>query len=164
MNNSEQSDQYWMRCALALAQSARHLDEVPVAALVVKDGVLVGEGYNKPITAHDPCAHAEIIALRQAAQNLANYRLTGCTLYVTIEPCAMCAGALIHARIKRLVYGAPEPKAGVVKSQLRLLEADFLNHRVEIVSGVLEEECSQLISDFFARKRALKAAPGSGVK
>ena len=164
MNNSDQSDQDWMRRALALAESAQQLDEVPVGALVVKDGVVVGEGYNQPITANDPSAHAEIVALRQAAQNLANYRLTGCTLYVTIEPCTMCAGALVHARIKRLVYGAPEPKAGVISSQLRLLETGFLNHRIEVVSGVLGETCSKLISDFFARKRALKVASGSRVK
>jgi len=164
MNNPDQSDQDWMRRALALAESAQQLDEVPVGAVVVKDGVLVGEGYNQPITSNDPSAHAEIVALRQAAQNLANYRLTGCTLYVTIEPCTMCTGALVHARIKRLVYGAPEPKAGVISSQLRLLETDFLNHRIEVVSGVLGETCSKLISDFFARKRALKAASGNRVK
>lgn len=157
MKNPDQSDQHWMRRALALAESAQQLDEVPVGAVVVKDGVLVGEGYNQPITANDPSAHAEIVALRHAAQNLANYRLTGCTLYVTIEPCTMCAGALIHSRIKRLVYGAPEPKAGVISSQLRLLETGFLNHRIEVVSGVLDETCSKLISDFFARKRALKS-------
>ena len=164
MNNPDQSDQDWMRRALALAESAQQLDEVPVGAVVVKDGVLVGEGYNQPITSNDPSAHAEIVALRQAAQNLANYRLTGCTLYVTIEPCTMCTGALVHARIKRLVYGAPEPKAGVISSQLRLLETDFLNHRIEVVSGVLGETCSKLISDFFARKRALKVASGGRVK
>ncbi len=151
------SDQYWMRRALKLAETAQQLGEVPVAAVVVKNGILIGEGYNQPISTHDPSAHAEIMALRHAAQQLTNYRLTGCTLYVTIEPCAMCAGAIIHSRIKRLVYGAPEPKAGVVISQLQLLSADFLNHQVEIVSGVLSEECSQLIRQFFKHKRSVKS-------
>ncbi len=150
----------WMRRALELAQRSEALGEVPVGAVVVKDGQLIGEGFNQPISGTDPSAHAEIIALRDAALKLNNYRLIDCTLYVTIEPCAMCAGALVHARIKRLVYGAPEPKAGVVGSHGNYLDNDYLNHRVEVTSGILGEQSSDLISGFFARRRAAKKSAG----
>lgn len=150
-------DQHWMREALNLAQQAAQLGEVPVGALVVQGEEIVGRGFNMPISAHDPTAHAELVALRDAAQNLGNYRLVDCTLYVTIEPCAMCAGALVHARIKRLVYGASEPKAGVVTSNLGLLDAQHFNHQIEVQAGVLVDECALLMSEFFqARRRAKK--------
>ena len=152
----EKSDQYWMEQALALAAKAQALDEVPVGALVVLDNEIIGRGWNQPISSHDPCAHAEIMALRDAGQNVANYRLVSSTLYVTIEPCAMCAGALIHARVARLVYGAKEPKAGVAESNLQFFSQDFLNHRLEFEGGVCEDACSEVISAFFRRRRLKK--------
>lgn len=150
----ETNHEYWMRQALLLAQEAERRDEVPVGAVVVKDNRIVGRGYNQPISAGDPTAHAEIMALRNAAANLGNYRLPGCTLYVTIEPCTMCAGAMVHARIKQLVYGASEPKSGAIVSNTRLLEAAHFNHRIDQVGGVLAAECATLISEFFQRRRA----------
>ncbi len=143
----------FMQRALALAAQAAALGEVPVGALVVRDGKIVGEGFNRPIVEHDPTAHAEIIALRAAAKNLGNYRLPGTTLYVTIEPCTMCAGAMVHARIQRLVYGAPEPKSGVVESNSNLFKGEHLNHQVEVEGGVLGEQCGILLKDFFKRRR-----------
>ena len=128
--------------------------EVPVGAVVVLDGVVVGRGANRPIGARDPTAHAEIVALRQAAAYIGNYRLTGADLYVTIEPCAMCAGALVHARIRRLVYGAREPRAGAVVSTARILELPGLNHRVECVEGLLGEEAQRLMQEFFRSRRS----------
>jgi tRNA(adenine34) deaminase len=143
-----------MQRALVLARRAAEGGEVPVGAVVVLDGRLVGQGYNRPIRAQDPTAHAEIVALRSAAAQLGNYRLTGATLYVTIEPCMMCAGALVHARIARLVFGAREPRAGAVVSTGRLLDQPHLNHRVEVVEGVLAGESATLLREFFASRRA----------
>lgn len=147
-----EQDQYWMRCAIELAEQAAELGEVPVAAIVVKDQALVGLGFNRPICDHNACAHAEVLALADAGKNTQNYRLPVCDIYVTIEPCMMCSGALIHARIQRLIYGASEPKAGAVDSH-PLLDQAFLNHRIEVVSGVLADECSEQISRFFRLRR-----------
>lgn len=149
-----EQDDHWMRYALRLAAQGEALGEVPVGAVLVHQGQMLGEGFNQPISAHDPTAHAEIMALRMAAQQLGNYRLPGTTLYVTLEPCTMCAGALVHARIERLVYGTAEPKAGAIASQNRLLDSSFLNHRVDCVSGVLAQACQHQLSDFFKRRRA----------
>ncbi|HEB26416.1 MAG TPA: tRNA adenosine(34) deaminase TadA [Porticoccus sp.] len=146
-------DREWMTRALLLAEQAGAADEVPVGAVLVKDGVAIGEGWNRPISTCDPTAHAEVMALRDAASRLENYRLPETTLYVTIEPCTMCVGAILHARVGRIVYGATEPRAGAVESQLRLTDMTHYNHKVEVVGGVLAEECSQLISDFFRKKR-----------
>lgn len=143
-----------MREALLLAHEAEALGEVPVGAVVVKDGIIVGRGFNHPIAAHDPSAHAEVMALRDAARQLGNYRLPGCTLYATLEPCVMCAGAIFHARIARVVYGAPEPKTGANGSAVELFGLTNLNHHAEIAGGVLASECAELVSSFFARKRA----------
>lgn len=142
-----------MRRALELAKLAATVDEVPVGAVIVKDGVIVGEGYNQPIVNHDPTAHAEIIAIRQACAALGNYRLTGCDLYVTVEPCTMCVGAMVHARIKRIFFGALEPRAGALQSQLQLLNNGPYNHSIECQGGLLAEECSALMSNFFRDKR-----------
>lgn len=148
-------DEHWMRQALALARQGATAGEVPVGALLVLGERNIGEGYNQPIVARDPTAHAEIVALRQAAIHMQNYRLPDTTLYVTIEPCTMCVGALIHARIKRLVFGAAEPRAGAVCSRFHLLEyAGSYNHRIEVTQGVLEAECGQLISSFFKARRS----------
>jgi tRNA(adenine34) deaminase len=149
-------DQRWMRRALELAETAASLGEVPVGAVVVRNEEVIGEGWNQPISSNDPCAHAEVIALRDAASRIENYRLVDSTLYVTIEPCTMCAGALIHARIARLVYGATEPKSGVVHSNDCLLEKDYLNHKIDVSAGLMAEQSSQLISAFFRRRRAEK--------
>ena len=143
-----------MRAALDLARRARERGEVPVGAVVVLDDAIVGEGFNRPIAAHDPTAHAEIVALRDGARRIRNYRLTGATLYVTIEPCQMCVGALVHARVARIVYGACEPKAGAIESAMRAHEHPSLNHRLVAVGGVLEDECRAVIQDFFAMRRA----------
>ena len=142
-----------MRAALELGARARERGEVPVGAVVVLDGAIVGEGFNQPIAAHDPTAHAEIVAIRDAAARLGNYRLTGAALYVTIEPCQMCVGAMVHARIARLVYGAAEPKAGAVESAMRALDHPSLNHRVEVSAGVLKEECRERMQAFFQERR-----------
>ena len=150
------TDTDFMREALALAAQAELEGEVPVGALVVCEGEIVGRGWNRPIVACDPTAHAEIVALRQAAEHLGNYRLSNCTLYVTIEPCTMCAGAIVHSRIERLVFGAPEPKAGVVLSNGQLLDAENLNHKVLYEGGVLADECSAVMSAFFKKRRAMK--------
>lgn len=147
-------DEKWMREALALAGQGAACGEVPVGALVVRDGVVLGRGWNCPISRHDPTAHAEVMALRDAAQQEANYRLAGATLYVTIEPCTMCFGALMHARIARLVYGATEPRAGACVSQLCLPEQTFYNHRIEVAGGVLAEESAALLRGFFRQRRA----------
>jgi len=147
-------DEQWMRRAIALAREAQSRGEVPVGAVLVRDGAVVGEGYNQPIGSCDPTAHAELVALRQAARRDRNYRLPDTTLYVTVEPCSMCAGALVHARVGRLVFGASEPRAGAVESQLSLLSRDFYNHRVAVTGAVLAAECGQLMKDFFAHKRA----------
>jgi tRNA(adenine34) deaminase len=143
-----------MRAALDLARRALERGEVPVGAVVVVDDVIVGEGFNQPITAHDPTAHAEIVAVRDAARRIRNYRLTGATLYVTIEPCQMCVGALVHARVARIVYGAREPKAGALESAMRAHEHPSLNHRLVAVGGVLEDECREVIQGFFEERRS----------
>ena len=143
-----------MRAALDLARRARERGEVPVGAVVVLDDAIVGEGFNQPIAAHDPTAHAEIVALRDAARRIRNYRLTGATLYVTIEPCQMCVGALVHARVARIVYGACEPKAGAIESAMRAHEHPSLNHRLVAVGGVLEDECREVIQGFFEERRS----------
>jgi tRNA(adenine34) deaminase len=148
-------DQFYMHKALELAEIAAAQGEVPVGAVVVLDGEIIGQGWNQPIGTRDPTAHAEIIALRNAAQNLANYRLPGASLYVTIEPCTMCAGAMVHARIQRLVYGALEPKSGVAESNGCVFSGGHLNHRLEVVGGVLSERCSEQMSAFFKRRRLL---------
>ena len=142
-----------MRLALDQAQSASILGEVPVGAVLVREGKVIATGFNQPIGTHDPTAHAEIRALRAAAQLLGNYRLVNCELYVSLEPCAMCAGAIQHARIKRLVFGAADPKTGAVGSVLNLFDQAKLNHHTEVLSGVLAEECGQVLSDFFAARR-----------
>ncbi len=146
-------DYMFMQQALALAAKGAELGEVPVGALVVLDGEVIGEGFNQPISASDPSAHAEVKALRAAAAHQGNYRLPGATLYVTIEPCTMCFGTLIHARIARLVYGAAEPRAGVVVSQLQLAEKTFFNHKIEVEGGVLAEDAGALVRDFFKKRR-----------
>lgn len=154
-------DEQWMDRALALAARARDAGEVPVGALVVLDGEILGEGFNAPVSSSDPTAHAEIVALRAAAAARDNYRLPGATLYVTIEPCTMCAGALVHARIARLVYGAPEPRAGAVRSAARVLETPGLNHRVQVSAGVRAEAASRLVTDFFRARRGSASAARS---
>ena len=142
-----------MRKALELARRAREGGEVPVGAVVVLDEQVIGEGFNQPIGASDPTAHAEIVALREAARRMGNYRLTGARLYVTIEPCQMCVGAMIHARIATVIYGTREPKAGAIESAMRAHEHPALNHRMEAVGGVLEEECRGVIQGFFSSRR-----------
>lgn len=150
---TEREDERYMRLAIDQARLARAAGEVPVGAVVVRDGEVIGTGWNRPISSHDPTAHAEVMALRAAARRLGNYRLPGCSLYVTIEPCAMCTGAIFHARIARVVYGAPDPKTGVAGSVLDLYAEARLNHHAEIVGGVLAEECGALLSGFFAERR-----------
>lgn len=146
-------DAVYMRQALDQARNAWALGEVPVGAVVVKDGAVVATGFNQPIGTHDPTAHAEIIALRAAAAILGNYRLPGCELFVTLEPCAMCSGAMLHARLARVVYGASDPKTGACGSIVNLFEQDRLNHHTELVGGVLAEECGALLREFFAERR-----------
>jgi tRNA(Arg) A34 adenosine deaminase TadA len=142
-----------MGLALSLAQQAATIGEVPVGAVLVKDGEILGQGYNCPISTDDPTAHAEIVALRNASQRLGNYRLPATTMYVTLEPCTMCVGALVHARIERLVFGAFEPKAGVICSQNKLLETDYLNHNIAVTAGVLSNQCATILTEFFSQRR-----------
>ena len=146
-------DEHFMREAQREAREALAAGEVPVGAVVVLDGRVVSAGFNQPIGRADPTAHAEIVALRVAAREVGNYRLTGATLYVTVEPCVMCVGAIVHARIGTLVYGASEPKAGAVRSAMRALDHPALNHRVEVIEGVLDEECGRIMQDFFRDRR-----------
>ncbi|OHC69002.1 MAG: tRNA-specific adenosine deaminase [Rhodocyclales bacterium GWA2_65_20] len=153
----QSSDETFMRECLALARQAAALDEVPVGAVVVAGGEIVGRGFNQPIVRHDPTAHAEVMALRDAGQQLGNYRLPGCTLYVTLEPCAMCVGAMMHARIARVVFGARDPKTGAAGSVVDLFAEDRLNHHAEVTGGVLADECGALLSGFFAARRAKTA-------
>lgn len=148
------TDQEYMQAALELAAQAAQAGEVPVGAVVVKDGIIIGRGSNAPISRHDPSAHAEIQAMRDAAKNLGNYRLVGCQLYVTIEPCAMCAGAIQHARIARLVYGAADLKTGACGSVVNLMAEARLNHHTEVTAGVLARECGEIMSQFFASRRS----------
>ena len=147
------TDSDYMQVALELAAQAAEAGEVPVGAVVVKDGEIIGRGYNAPIGRHDPTAHAEIQAMRDAAQTLGNYRLVGCSLYVTLEPCAMCSGAIQHARIARLVYGASDPKTGACGSVIDLMSEARLNHHTEVSSGVMAEACGAILSQFFAARR-----------
>lgn len=153
MNPQLAEDERWMCAALALAERAGARGEVPVGAVVVRDGALLGAGHNQPIGSNDPTAHAEIVALRAAARAVGNYRLPGADLYVTLEPCLMCAGALVHARIARLIFGALEPKAGAVVSNHCVLAAAGLNHRSTVTDGVLAEESAALLQTFFAARR-----------
>ena len=140
--------------ALELARQAAETEEVPVGAVVVADGQVIGRGFNCPISTTDPTAHAEIVAMRDAAKKLGNYRLSGCELYVTIEPCTMCLGAMLHARIKRVIFGALEPRAGAFASNPVLMDANHFNHKIEWSGGVLEQDCSELIKDFFKDRRS----------
>lgn len=153
-NTLSLDDAAYMREALVLARQAWAEGEVPVGAVVVKDGEIIGRGFNRPISGHDPTAHAEIQALRAAAQHVGNYRLPGCALYVTIEPCTMCAGAIIHARIARVVYGARDAKTGAHGSVVDLFAEPKLNFHAEVLGGVLAEECGKMLSDFFVERRA----------
>lgn len=155
-NNFSEQDHQFMCQALALAQQAAELGEVPVGAVIVVDGVVIGEGYNQPIATHDPTAHAEVVAIRQAAQKLKNYRLENSTLYVTLEPCTMCVGALIHARIKRVVFATTEPKAGSLVSARKQLETGYYNHVFKFEGGLLADEASKQLSDFFRGRREAK--------
>jgi tRNA(adenine34) deaminase len=150
-------DEVFMRHALLLARRAKLAGEVPVGAVVVRDGRIVGEGWNRPIGTHDPSAHAEMVAMRAAAQRLGNYRLLGTTLYVTLEPCVMCAGAIVHARVGRLVFGAWDPKAGAVSSVYDVIGAPKLNHRVAWQGGVREASCAELLRSFFRERRAAQS-------
>jgi tRNA(adenine34) deaminase len=147
------SDESWMRHAIRLAQRAENQGEVPVGAVLVKNEEVIAEGWNVPIQSHDPTAHAEVIAIRSAGERLENYRLTDTTLFVTLEPCVMCMGAISNARINRMVFGAYDPKRGAVCNALNLTDASFLNHRIDWAGGVLEEACSDLLVNFFRIKR-----------
>jgi tRNA(adenine34) deaminase len=155
------ADREFMRAAILLARGAEMAGEVPVGALVIAaDGKVVGRGYNRTILDQDPTAHAEVVALREAAWKLGNHRLGGCALYVTIEPCAMCAGAMVQARIARLVYGADDPKAGAIRSILALADHPRLNHRFEVTPGILSQECGEVLSRFFQSRREREAGEG----
>ena len=147
------TDEQFLHLALALAREAETAEEVPVGAIVVLNDEVIGRGRNSPVASHDPTAHAEMIALREAALHTLNYRLEGATIYTTLEPCVMCAGALVAARVKRLVFGARDLRFGGVRSKFRLADSDLLNHQVEVVEGVLGAECSELLRDSFARRR-----------
>jgi tRNA(adenine34) deaminase len=156
---SSESDDAWMALALVEARKAWDAGEVPVGAVVVKDGEVIAAGFNQPIGRHDPTAHAEIVALRAAAEKLGNYRLPGCELFVTLEPCAMCSGAMMHARLARVVYAATDPKTGVCGSVLDLFAREELNHHTEVVGGVLADQAGSMLKGFFAERRAARKAP-----
>lgn len=151
--NQEEKDLGWMAQAIELARRAGNAGEVPIGAVIVQDGECIGEGWNRPIASNDPSAHAEIEALRAAGARQKNYRLPGATMYVTLEPCAMCAGAIVHARLKRVVYGAADPKAGAAGSVFDLLRSKSLNHRARVDAGVLEADCAELLQEFFRARR-----------
>ncbi len=151
------NDERFLKRAIELAEHAQSMGEVPVGAVVVYQDKIIGEGWNQPISKHDPCGHAEIIALRQAAKKLKNYRLIDTTMYVTLEPCAMCAGAIVHARIKRLVYGATDPKSGAAGSVFNILQSSQLNHRVLCEQGLLADKCSQMLKVFFQQRRLVSS-------
>lgn len=153
INETNSQDIFFMRRALELAHKAANADEVPVGAVAIANNEIIGEGFNCPISACDPTAHAEVIALRQAAQKSSNYRLPEVTLYVTLEPCVMCVGAMLHARIKRLVFGTLDQKTGAVASVFKILDEKNLNHRIQYQSGVLAVECGNILSDFFRDRR-----------
>ena len=150
---SADPDVAFMSRALDLARRAQNAGEVPVGAVIVKDNAIIAEGWNQPISTHDPTAHAEIVAMRAAAQSLRNYRLLDTTLYVTLEPCAMCATAMVHARVKRLVYAARDPRAGAIASLFNLAQHPSLNHRVDCVGGILAEDCGEVLRAFFKERR-----------
>jgi tRNA(adenine34) deaminase len=164
MPDKEHPALHFMRLALEQARHAWDLGEVPVGAVVVKDGAVIAVGYNQPIGKHDPTAHAEIVALRAAAEALGNYRLPGCELYVTLEPCVMCSGAMMHARLAKVVYGAADPKTGAGGSVVNLFEQEQLNHHTEIAGGVMAEECGAMLKSFFAARRAAAAAAKRGAQ
>jgi tRNA(Arg) A34 adenosine deaminase TadA len=153
LNSQSETDELYLRAAIAEAQSAEVSGEVPVGAIIVHQDEIIGRGQTRVLRDSDPTAHAEIVALRQAALHLRNYRLEDCTLYATLEPCAMCAGAILHARIARLVYAAPDPKAGACGSVLSVMNHPQLNHKVEVVSGLFAEECGALLTNFFRARR-----------
>lgn len=154
----ESDDLHFMQRAFELAQQAEKLDEIPVGAVVVYQGKIIGEGFNQSILLNDPSAHAEMIAIRQAGTHLNNYRLLDCTLYVTLEPCPMCAGLLVHSRIKRLVYASPDLKTGAAGSAFNLVSSSQLNHQLIVDNGIMAGQCSELLSDFFKRRRSEKKA------
>ncbi|HQV40653.1 MAG: tRNA adenosine(34) deaminase TadA [Moraxellaceae bacterium] len=156
-----EQDVAFMQHALMLAQNAERLGEVPVGAVLVRDGEIIGQGFNAPISRHDPTAHAEVLALRDAATSTSNYRLDNTTLYVTLEPCTMCVGALVHARVTRVVFAAAEPKAGSLVSARRQLESGYYNHVFVFEGGLLADEASTMLSDFFRRRRAMQKAASS---
>ena len=158
LSDQQKTDEKWMDYALSLADKAELENEIPVGAVLVKDGQVVSEGWNLSISNHDACAHAEVMAIRNAGQVIQNYRLIDCTLYVTLEPCPMCAGALVHARIKRLVYGAADYKTGAAGSVFDLVCSEKLNHQIEVESGIYAEQCATKISNFFKRRRKEKKA------
>ena len=153
-----------MSRALVLAARSREEGEVPVGAVLVKDGKLIAEGWNQPIDKHDATAHAEIMAIRAAGEALENYRIPNTTLYVTLEPCTMCAGAIVHARIQRVVFGAPDPRTGTAGSAIDLFSQGYHNHRVEVIGGVMQAECGQILKDFFKERRKLRPLHESVVK
>ncbi len=154
--NQHKTDQDWMSEALLLADRAAELGEVPVGAVVVLEGAIIGRGWNQPISKNDPTAHAEIMALRDAAANVGNYRVVNADLYVTLEPCSMCAGAMVHARVRRVIFGAYEPKAGVIVSRQSFLQQPWLNHQVESTAGILSDTCSAKLRQFFKQRREQK--------
>jgi len=155
---TEQDDLHWMQYALQLADKAEQSGEIPVGAVLVKDGVVLGEGWNQSIQLNDPSAHAEMLAIRQAAEKIGNYRLIDCTLYVTLEPCAMCAGLLVHSRVKRLVFGAKDAKTGAAGSVLDIVRHPVLNHQLDVLDGPLAQQCADKLSEFFRRRRAEQKA------
>jgi tRNA(adenine34) deaminase len=154
-------DEAWMQRALFQARLAETNGEVPIGAVLVRDGKVLAEAFNCPISTHDPTAHAEIVALRQAGKRVRNYRLVGTTLYVTLEPCVMCMGAILHARIARLVFGATDPQRGATVSALPLIDADFPNHRVELTQGILASECARVLREFFRARRSSASSGGT---
>lgn len=149
------TDAFWMERALELARAAAEAGEVPVGAIIIKEGEILGQGHNRNLIESDPIAHAEIVALRQAASHAGNHRLIGATMFATIEPCSMCAGAMVHARLARLVYGASDPKAGAAGSVLQVINHPRLNHQMDVTSGVLADKCSEVLREFFRTKRSL---------
>ncbi|NVK36374.1 MAG: tRNA adenosine(34) deaminase TadA [Gammaproteobacteria bacterium] len=151
-------DEIFMQAAIEQAKLADQLNEVPVGAVVVLDGEIIGRGFNQPISANDPTAHAEVMALRDAAKQIENYRLVNADLYVTVEPCTMCSGAIVHSRIRRIIYGTAEPKAGVAHSQENMFSKPYFNHQVDVTSGVLAQACADVIQAFFKRRREEKKA------
>jgi len=151
-------DEQFMQAAIEQAKLAGQINEVPVGAVVVLDGQIIGRGFNQPIAACDPSAHAEVMALRDAAKNIENYRLVNADLYVTVEPCTMCSGAIVHSRVRRVIYGTTEPKAGVAQSQEQIFEKPYFNHQVDVIGGVLAQQCSEVIQAFFKRRREEKKA------